>query len=68
MPPAQTAKRIHLPGGSAPESYGFFTGVSATGVIAPLPANHEMMLFATSSSIARRVACEPEPTCGSSTT
>ena len=32
-----------------------FTGVSATGVNAPLPENHEMMLFATSSSIARRV-------------
>src|SRR5947199_152229 len=51
-----------------PSNYDFFIGVSGTGVSGPLPANHEMMLFATSSSIARRVACDAEPTCGSSTT
>src|SRR6266516_1528317 len=55
--------------GSLPPNSGyFFTGVSGTGVSGPLPENQEMMLSATSVSIARRVATDADPTCGSSTT
>src|SRR5262249_11885669 len=45
-----------------------FTGVSATGVSAALPANQVLRLSTTSWSIAFRVTTEAEPICGSKTT
>src|ERR1043166_4080400 len=48
--PAPISDRIIMPAKLA--HHAFFGGVSGTGVSGPLPENHEMMLLATSSSIA----------------
>src|SRR3954465_2843548 len=53
---------------SPPCNYDFFTDVSGTGVLAPLPANHEIMLFATGSSMARGGAGGGQPARGGTTT